>query len=387
MYYNTLSSLDLERNNNSLWSPNSHCGFLFNKPPKQVSDLISSNVPMVSLVGSMSAYIDRLTDKEIESFINTIGNEDEITPTTFEDEEIEAIIRSYVIIAAHLIHRPYFVYRRELPATIARPLWYFSEYVGRPPSLTYASYALANFTNPLTHRMSASEIQIAQTPSCTPDEEWFVAVHLSAETAGGEVVQAINDIDEGLQEGDSAKIVKAIEAIESAMWFANEVMPTIKERMAPDVFRDKIRPLLYGHDKITFRGVPGEPTVTYVGETGAQSGMMRAADLALGTRHSESIQQSMGHFLVCAPPPHREFFKRAASIGRCLNSLTKDINVLKARRSALLAMAQFRRTHLNVVVDYLVPDGKRLSERGTGGTNFTDWLQRIIDETEADAVI
>lgn len=375
------SSADLD----DFWSPNTDIGFIPTKTPPKLSDLCASPEEPIRVIGNISYDLGAMDDKLLERVVAELGYKYKDVYSVTDYCYCEALIRAYVNIAAHLIHRPYFSARRELPPAIAYPLWRLSEYVGRPPSLTYASYALANFNCPLIPRIPATDILVAQTPSCTPDEEWFVAVHLSAETAGGEVVQAVNDIDEGLEEGDSAKIISAMEAIESAMWFANEVMPTITERMAPDIFRDKIRPLLYGHDQITFRGVPGEPTVTYVGETGAQSGMMRAADLVLGTRHSEEIQRSMGHFLVCAPPPHRQFFDRAAGIGQRLRSMAKDPDILKARRAALLAMAQFRRTHLNVVVDYLVPNGKRLAERGTGGTNFTDWLQRIIDETEADA--
>lgn len=301
-----------------------------------------------------------------------------------EPTEVEALILALVNIAAHLIHRPFFSPRQELPPAIACPLWELSAKVGRPPSLTYASYVLANFTNPIRPRMMPADINVAQTPTGTPDEEWFVAVHLAAETAGGEVVKAIKEIEEGLSTQNTDQIVNAIEAIESVLLFANEVMPTITERMDADIFRDIIRPLLYGHKKIIFRGVPGEPQVSYVGETGAQSGMVRAADLVLGINHSEDIKKSLKHFLVCAPRKHRQFFEYSATIGSKLRAVASDNHIAKARGEALFAMAEFRSTHLNVVKEYLVPKGLKLTERGTGGTDFTDWLQIIIDETKID---
>lgn len=363
------------------WEPSTERGFLFGAIPKSPYDLSQSNCLAIKSIAELVPQLGAISDFMLEEYVADLPilHMEEMSP---ESTEVEALILALVNIAAHLIHRPFFSPRLELPPAIARPLWALSAKVGRPPSLTYASYVLANFTHPIRARMMPAEIHVAQTPTGTPDEEWFVAVHLAAETAGGEVVKAIRQLEEGLSAQNTPQIVEAIEAIESVLRFANEVMPTITERMDPNIFRNIIRPLLYGHKKIAFRGVPGEPQVSYVGETGAQSGMVRAADLALGVNHSEDIKNSLNHFLVCAPPIHRQFFEYSATIGDRLRQIATDARIAKARSNALFAMAEFRRTHLKVVKEYLVPKGEKLTERGTGGTDFTYWLQRIIDETK-----
>lgn len=368
---------------NQFWEPSTISGLLFGSTPKTPLELSQSDCLTIRSIAGLVPLLGTISDSDLEQYVANLPilSMDEINQ---DPSEVEALILALVNIAAHLIHRPYFSPRLELPAAIACPLWELSAKVGRPPSLTYASYVLANFTHPIRPRMMPSEIQVGQTPTGTPDEEWFVAVHLSAETAGGEVVKAIREIEEGLSNQNITQIVAGIEAIESVLHFANEVMPTITERMDPDIFRDIIRPLLYGHKKIIFRGVPGEPQVSYVGETGAQSGMIRAADLALGVNHSEDIKISLNHFLVCAPPVHRQYFDYSATVGLRLRQIATDASVAKARNNALFAMAEFRRTHLKVVKEYLVSNGQKLTERGTGGTDFTLWLQKIIDETESD---
>jgi hypothetical protein len=69
-------------------------------------------------------------------------------------------------------------------------------------------------------------------------------------------------------------------------------------------------------------------------------------------------------------------------IGRDLSKHDLGIAVDEARRSALTAVAEFRRTHLDIVMAFLLPDGQRLASRGTGGTEFSVWLQNLISETE-----
>jgi hypothetical protein len=169
------------------------------------------------------------------------------------------------------------------------------------------------------------------------------------------------------------------------MDFAVRTMPTVREGLDPEVFRTDIRPLLYGHDTITFEGVDGKPQVSYIGETGAQSGVIRAADALLGTRHTPGMVASMNRFLDCAPPSHQRYLIEVAGIGSKLAQAELPAQAREARRRALSTLAEFRRVHLSVVTDYLAPEGTSLSERGTGGTHFQVWLQRLIDETDETA--
>lgn len=364
------------------WEPNNNTGFLPRAIPITPIELASSKIFSLSVIGSVAPKLGWMSDDEIEEIVAVLPIESDIDPSNESVALCESVVRAYVNIAAHLIHRPNFVSRRELPAVIAKPLWIFSKYVQRPPSLTYASYVLANFTTPVRSRMMPSDFIIPQTPSGTADEEWFIASHLSVESTGGEVVEAIFDIEKGLQHNDTEEIVKALESIESCMCFAAEIMPTIMDGMDADVFIKKIRPLLYGHDQITFRGVDGDRLVTYIGETGAQSGVIKAVDAILGIQHSTEITSTMNRFLMCAPPVHQRFFDYASQLGKHLSDVTFDTRISSARHSAIAALTEFRKSHLRAVASYLMPNEKKLAEYGTGGTRLTEWLKRMIDETK-----
>jgi len=328
-----------------------------------------------------------LSDKDLSDFVDSLDDDLDIDLSTMPSAEHEGIVRAYVNIAAHLIHRPAFAERKELPAAIGGPLWRFSKIVGRPPSLTYASYVLANFTSPISARTAAGDLHIAQTPTGTDDEAWFVAVHLSVESTGGAIVDAAYAIERCLDSKDESTLISALRDVESSLIFAADAMPTVRERLDADVFVKDIRPLLYGHDEICFRGVPGDPVVTYIGETGAQSGAIRAADAVLGTPHSEATTVPMNRFLECAPLNHRRFCQRATAIGNRLATEIDAPQVRNARHTALLALTEFRRTHYKVVSDYLTPKGHAVTSHGTGGTRFKVWLQEIVEETERAARI
>lgn len=368
-----------------LWAPSEATGFLPRRVPDPPAALVASEHSTLRTLGLMTPGLGRMLDREVDELVESLAAEPDISPHAFSPTCCEAVVRAYVCLAAHLIHRPYFAPRRELPASVARPLWSFSAHVKRPPSLTYASYVLANLTTPVYGRLPPAELRIAQTPSGTSDEEWFVAVHLAVESAGGEVVAAIRRVDEALDQRDIPTLIDAIAAIEACLQFATDIMPAVKEKLDPDVFRNTIRPLLYGHDVISFRGVDGNPAVTYIGETGAQSGMIRAADAVLGAQHSDAMTASMNRFSLCAPLSHQHYFQTATFVGLRLATNVHGRAVCDARRSALQALARFRRTHLSVVTEYLAPGGRDLVERGTGGTNFQVWLQRLISETEKAA--
>ncbi|QTR50757.1 PrnB family protein [Candidatus Thiothrix anitrata] len=369
----------------AFWMPDDVTGFLPKITPS--TPLALSQLPYGSsrILGQLSTELGVMTDTDLEYIISSLKGEPEVAPADTTPEVCEGILRAYVIVAAHLIHRPYFAQKKELPEAIAKPIWDFSKYVGRPPSLTYASYVLANFSNKISVRSKPSDIKVAQTLTGTSDEEWFIAVHLSAETVGAEVVAAIKRMELALQSNNIEVLTSALESIEAGVLFAKSIFAEVAGNIDPTVFRESIRPLLFGHDRIRFNGVSGNPEVTYVGETGAQSGMMRAVDIALGTRHSDHVISSFKHFVLCAPPSHQEFFERTSKTGQQLLGFINNIYIKKARRNALLAVAELRRVHLDIVNYFLVENGRKLTDKGTGGTDFLIWLGNLVNETEADA--
>lgn len=370
-------------NENNIWTPNSITGFLPSEEIPSLSELDGLENTDLKKISIFARDLGSKSDLSLEHFVSTLTG-DLPDPSNVSDAMSEAIVRAYTNIAVHFIHRPHFKERQALPPAIAVPLWDFSKKVGRQPSLTYASYVLANFEGFPRPRMNPEEFLIAQTPSGTPDEEWFVAAHLAVESTGGEVMGAIRKIETALDSNDTAAMVEALNIIESSMGFSAGIMPGVMKGMDPVIFREKIRPLLHGHGKVVFQGVEGNPSVTYIGETGAQSGVIRAVDLLLAVVHEKKIQDPIDRFATCAPPAHQKAFAEIKRIGERL-SLVNNTSVFKAIYGASENLYEFRRNHSGAVDDYLTQQGKELAVQGTGGTHFRNWLGGLIRETKERA--
>ncbi len=367
------------------WTPNSQLGFIPLVPSVSAEELAASSDPTLCSLGSNTPLLGNMSNEELTDYVSSLPDTISHQIHDISIPHSESILRCYVNLSTHLIHRPHFSTSKSLPPNVAIPLWYLSKKIQRPPSLTYATYVLSNFTTPISPSSPPQLLNISDTPSGTPDEAWFVAVHLSVESAGGVSVYATESIEQALRRDDHDAIIAALDLLNASLSFAIETLPSVKERLDPATFRDKIRPFLFGHSPVQFIGVPGNPTITYVGETGAQSGFIKAADSLLGTPHSSDTLAPMQHFLECAPIPHRAFFERAAAVGNSLSLIRANQQLQKRRKSCLQLLAQFRRIHLALVTDYLLPNGKVLSEHGTGGTVFQTWLNSLIAETDAAA--
>lgn len=292
----------------------------------------------------------------------------------------EAAIRAYAFIAARLIHGDALDEGRVLTRSIAQPLLALSQSAGRPAGLTYATYVLANWLEPLPPRCEPDSILVPRTFSGTADEVWFIAVHLSIESIGGEIVDAIADCQSALDGGGSHRLVAAINRIAGAIRWATAILGRIDQGIDPEVFRREIRPHLHGFANVTFEASP-PASVSYVGETGAQSGVVQAIDLVLAIRHDDAMERALTRFRECAPPAHRDFMVGAETVGsRLAAEATSDPLVRRAYVRALACLHAFRDRHVTVVERYL-----HSGTPGTGGTTGHPWLRNLRDSVSDTA--
>jgi indoleamine 2,3-dioxygenase len=292
----------------------------------------------------------------------------------------EAAIRAYAFIAARLIHSGTLKEGRVLTQSIAQPLLLLSEAAGRPAGLTYATYVLGNWLEPLSPRCKPESIFVPRTFSGTIDEAWFIAVHLSIESIGGEIVDAISDCQVSLDASRSRQLIDAVNRMSSAIRWATAILGQIDEHIDPTTFRNRIRPNLHGFANVTFATSP--PTsISYVGETGAQSGVINAIDLALAVQHDDAMEKALKRFRECAPPAHRDFMIRAQTVGSLLAAEAQsDPLIRRAYLRSLACLHAFRDRHVTIVEHYL-----HSGTPGTGGTTGHAWLRRLRDNVSTTA--
>ena len=142
-------------------------------------DELASNLPKLMATGRVRTFLERPPVFDAASL------------TTQPEVDRAMLILSYL---GHAYVwgdvRP--VYR--LPAALARPWHDVAVRLGRPPVLSYASYALANWrrVDP-DGPVALGNIVLLQNFAGGIDEEWFILVHVDIEARAGNALVAIGE--------------------------------------------------------------------------------------------------------------------------------------------------------------------------------------------------
>ena len=287
-----------------------------------------------------------------------------------------------------------------IPACLARPWHQLAQMVGRPPVLSYASYALDNWRRLDPSRaIELGNIALLQNFLGGRDEEWFVVIHVAIEAKAGPALSAIltaqkavlNDQPE-VVEGQLAAIARTLDAM-------HEILVRMPERCDPYIYFRRVRPYIHGwanHPTLPagmiYEGVEDYRGVaqSFRGETGAQSSIIPALDAALGIAHAEDMLhcylKEMRHYM---PPKHRAFIKTVET-GPCLRDYVlrhRDLYpcLRNSYNAAVDGIELFRSTHLEYARNYIAKQnqgGKRNpADVGTGGTPFVPYLKKHRSET------
>ncbi len=269
--------------------------------------------------------------------------------------------------------------KEEVPASLSRPFLQIAEHYGRKPTLTYGSYVLANWRGPsIDARVDPDQVDVALTFSGTETERRFVAVHVAIESLGAEAVQKVLALRQSLAVENDRGVVTALGALTELLNVATGLLPMILDRFDPSTFRTEVRPFLFGFQGVRF-GHDNSTEYNFVGESGAQSGLLRYLD-AITTPVSRSTPMvgSIDEFISYAPTEHQRAIADASEVGQGVQArgdISKDVD--EALQDVRAAHRSFRRAHLTVVRSALHPGDGPL---GTGGTIYETWLSELIDE-------
>ncbi|MEC4679325.1 MAG: hypothetical protein VST67_01335 [Nitrospirota bacterium] len=294
-----------------------------------------------------------------------------------------------------------------LPSNLAIPWCHVSRKLGRPPVLSYASYALDNWRRVDPNKpIELDNIELLQNFLGGLDEEWFVLVHVEIEAKAGPAMGAILHAHEAAVEKDPELLKVQLETMAAAQEAMCQTLDRMPERCDPYIYFNRVRPFIHGwkdnpalRNGLVYDGVEefhGRPQF-FRGETGAQSSIIPVFDAALGITHSED---PLTHFLCemrqYMPPAHRDFLETlehqkdehsrpllAGYIGECQS---KEPDLWKAYRRCVQLLARFRGTHLDYAASYIHQQSERRSSNatsvGTGGTPFMAYLRKHLEETK-----
>ncbi|MCS6894600.1 MAG: indoleamine 2,3-dioxygenase [Bacteroidia bacterium] len=287
-----------------------------------------------------------------------------------------------------------------LPENIALPWYTVAQRLGRPPVLSYASYALDNWyrlepEGPVT----LDNIALLQNFLGGIDEEWFILIHVAIEAAAVPAIQAIPILVEAYQTQNTTTAEEALSQIAGALERVYAILLRMPEACDPYIYYHRVRPYIHGwkNNPALPNGLRYEGVAAYSqpqqfrGETGAQSSIIPALDAALGIQHADDpLRAYLREMLEYMPPKHRQFILDIESqkIDRTFFGRTSALKELY--NTCLHWIERFRTKHLEYAAQYIARQHQlsvtNPTEVGTGGTPFMPYLAKHRDETQAHQI-
>ena len=184
-----------------------------------------------------------------------------------------------------------------LPSALACPWYEVARQLGRPPVLSYASYALHNWRRLDPHKpIELSNIVLQQNFLGGLDEEWFVLVHIEIEAEAGSGLAGLVLAHNAATENKDDEVLEGLAALAAAQEAMRETLLRMPERCDPYIYYSRVRPYIHGWknspalpDGLVYEGVDAyqQKPQLFRGETGAQSSIVPALDAGLGIRHAD----------------------------------------------------------------------------------------------------
>lgn len=375
-------------------------GFLPQDPREEVADC-----PPLDALGRDLPKL--LSARMVRQFIDSQRSLLSSVPSSWHEQDYRAAMRILSFAGHAYVWESPDHPAASLPSQLAQPWYEVAHRLGRPPVLSYASYALDNW-----RRLDASKpialdnIVLLQNFLGGLDEEWFVVVHVQIERQAGSglagLVQAVNGaaLDQG------AEVLIGLQALAASQIEMRDTLLRMKERCDPYVYYTRVRPYIHGwknsptlSEGLVYGGVSayaGQPQ-PFRGETGAQSSIVPCLDAGLGISHAPDpltvYLQEMRDYM---PPRHRAFLR---SLGQSVDDrgqpmLSAYIRDRKSQSPDLWTayctcvdlLAQFREIHIGYADSYIHRQHQSHETNptavGTGGTPFMTYLQKHLDETK-----
>jgi indoleamine 2,3-dioxygenase len=290
-----------------------------------------------------------------------------------------------------------------LPKKLALPWYEVGKLVGRPPILSYQSYASDNWRRiDPNGPIECGNIALQQCFLGGQDEEWFILIHIDIEKKAGKALKAIEDAQGDVVSSDADKLLISMTKLRDSLAAMYSVLCRMPEKCDPYIYFHRVRPYIFGWrnnpslpNGVIYEGVDEYKGVgqTFRGETGAQSAIIPAADGVLGIDHEkDELREYLMEMRQYMPPQHVKFIE-AVEAGPSVRAFVKSANSAKLTaifNECVEIVADFRAKHLEYAGTYIHAQAQATpgnpSAVGTGGTPFMVYLRKHRDETKSQTL-
>lgn len=286
-----------------------------------------------------------------------------------------------------------------IPAVLAKPWYEVAKKIGRPPVLSYESYALDNwFRIDPQGPIEIGNIALAQNFLAGIDEEWFVIIHIDIEAKASVALSAIAKGRRAILDGKPDELVTALTEMSHSLDAMYSSLCRMVEHCDPFIYFHRVRPYIHGWKNnpalpngLVYEGVDeyGGVGQFFRGETGSQSGIIPCLDGFLGVGHRDDpLKAYLMEMRQYMPPQHRWFLEATEagpSTRDFVHANTNQQGLQEIYNECVAWVEKFRTKHLEYAVSYIANQAQRdpanPSQVGTGGTPFVQYLTKHRDET------
>lgn len=358
-------------------------GFL----PSKISTILSKEFDDIEYVGNNLPKI--LANNQIESEVLNLEPEKDISNLGIDELERAMLLYSYI---GHAYIWGNLKTDKVIPKNISKTWFKISQKLGRPPILSYASYALNNWKLQDKNKpFDLENIRILQNFLGGMDEDWFIMIHVAIEYEAKEILSNLKHyfLD---QNEDQSFLESALESIRKI----NSIMNRMPEKCDPFIYYNRVRPYIFGwkNNPATPEGViyeevdeyNGKPQL-FRGETGAQSSIVPALDALLGITHSnDPLREYLDEMRLYMPIEHRNILNHLDEWSESKrSSVTNQDKSVKLTNEIIKEVHTFRNKHLEYARTYIheqsLSNQNNSNVVGTGGTPFMKYLDKHLQET------
>ena len=375
-------------------------GFLPEDPLEKLPDM-----PALTHLGHELPKL--LSARTVRHFINGQRQLLPSIPSTWRMEEYRAAMRILSFCGHAYVWEVPDEPALKLPPQLAQPWYEVAQRLGRPPVLSYASYALDNWRRlDRAKPVQLDNIVLLQNFLGGLDEEWFVVVHIQIEREAGPGLAGLLRAMKGAANDREDEVLLGLTTLASAQTAMRDTLIRMKERCDPYVYYNRVRPYIHGWKNspalpsgLVYEGVEsyaGQPQ-QFRGETGAQSSIVPCIDAGLGIAHApDPLTLYLREMRDYMPPRHRSLIevleKTTDDLGRpwlagyVRDRKLRNHDLWAAYEVCVNLLSQFREIHIGYADSYIYRQHQAHASNptavGTGGTPFMQYLQKHLDETK-----
>ena len=290
-----------------------------------------------------------------------------------------------------------------LPEVISKPWVQVSNYVGRPPVLSYASYCLDNWYKiDKNEPISLDNVALINNFLGGVDEDWFVTIHVCIEYAATDAIIAANNLSMLNETSKVSEFSIELKNIINSLKRVNEIFSKMPEKCDPYIYYHRVRPYIFGTKDnpdlkkgLIYKNQFDNKPQFFRGETGAQSSIIPFLDGALGIKHTnDNLRPYLNEMRDYMPPKHRNMIETVEKRSKVKTYINQSKKLIKEYNGCMEEIRKFRAQHLEYAASYIHkqsqikrPFGTGGSTiRGTGGTPFMKYLKKHRDETNKQKV-